>query len=64
MYGRWRVSVKVEPRSTFTLTRGIPYIAILLTQVIVARVSTWKLRESGNKSELEKEECGKEKDDE
>ena len=43
---------------------GIPYIAILLTQVIVARVSTWKLRESGNKSELEKEECGKEKQDE
>ena len=41
MYERPKVSVKVEPRSTFTLTRERPYIAsILFTRV--------KLRDSGN----------------
>ena len=40
MYERPRVSVKVEPRSTFTLTRESPHIAsILFTGV--------KLRDSG-----------------
>ena len=41
MYERSQVSVKVEPRSTFTLTRESPHIAsILFTRV--------KLRDSGN----------------
>ena len=30
MYGRPRVHVKVEPRSTFTFTRDLPYIASIL----------------------------------
>ena len=34
IYGRSRVKVKVEPRLTFTFTRGLSYIAsILLTDV-------------------------------
>ena len=41
MYERLQVSVKVEPRSTFTLTRERPYIAsILFTRT--------KLRDGGN----------------
>ena len=41
MHERPQVSVKVEPRSTFTLTRQSPHIAsILFTRV--------KLRDSGN----------------
>ena len=49
MYGRSRVNVKVEPRSTFTLTRGVSYIAyISFTQVIFTCVRTEKLRHSGN----------------
>ena len=41
MYERLHVSVKVEPRSTFTLTRERPYIAsILFTRT--------KLRDGGN----------------
>ena len=49
MYGRSRVNVKVEPRSTFTLTRGVSYIAyISFTQVIFMCVRTEKLRHSGN----------------
>ena len=30
MYGRSRVNVKVEPRSTFTFTRGLSYFASFL----------------------------------
>ena len=38
MYERSRVNVKVEPRSTFTLTRDRPYIAsILFTRVKITR---------------------------
>ena len=49
MNGRSRVNVKVEPRSTFTLTRGVSYIAyISFTQVIFMCVRTEKLRHSGN----------------
>ena len=49
MYGRSRVNVKVEPRSTFTLTCGVSYIAyISFTQVIFMCVRTEKLRHSGN----------------
>ena len=49
MYGRSRANVKVEPRSTFTLTRGVSYIAyISFTQVIFMCVRTEKLRHSGN----------------
>ena len=49
MYGRSRVNVKVEPRSTLTLTRGVSYIAyISFTQVIFMCVRTEKLRHSGN----------------
>ena len=34
MYGRFRVNVKVEPRSTFTFTRGLSHLgSILLTLV-------------------------------
>ena len=41
MYERLHVSVKVEPRSTFTLTRERPHIAsILFTRT--------KLRDGGN----------------
>ena len=49
MYGRSRVNVKVEPRSIFTLTRGVSYIAyIQFTHVIFMCVRTEKLRHSGN----------------
>ena len=49
MYGRSRVNVKVEPRSTFTLSRGVSYIAyISFTHVIFMCVRTEKLRHSGN----------------
>ena len=38
MYGRSRVYVKVEPRSTFTYTRGLSYIAsISFTRVKITR---------------------------
>ena len=38
MYGRSRVYVKVEPRSTFTYTRGLSYIAsISSTRVKITR---------------------------
>ena len=42
--GRSRVNVKVEPRSTFTFTRGFSYI----TSNSFTRVPTEKLRECGN----------------
>ena len=49
MYGRSRVNVKVEPRSTFTLSRVVSYIAyISFTHVIFMCVRTEKLRHSGN----------------
>ena len=41
MYERLHVSVKVEPRSTFTLTRERPYIAFIL-------FTRTKLRDGGN----------------
>ena len=41
---RSRVNVKVEGVSTFTLTRDLPYIA----SILFTRVSTKKLRDSGN----------------
>ena len=44
MYGRSRVYVKVEPRSTFTLTRGLSYIA----SISFTRLRREKLRDSGN----------------
>ena len=50
MYGLSRVSVKVERGSTFTLTRGLSYIAsILSTHINVTCIRTEKLRDSGNK---------------
>ena len=49
MYGRSRVNVKVEPRSTFTFTRGLSYTAsILFTSVNFTCVPKEKLRYSGN----------------
>ena len=49
MYERSRVNVKVEPRSTFTLTRDRPYIAsILFMRVKFTGVRAQKLRDSGN----------------
>ena len=49
MFERSRVNVKVEPRSTFTFTRGCSYIASIL---LITRVKfTWvaeNLRHSGN----------------
>ena len=51
MYERSRVNVKVEPRSTFTFTRGLSYIAsILFTRVKFSRVRTEKLCDSGNQT--------------
>ena len=44
MYGRSRVYVKVEPRSTFTLTRGLSYIA----SISFTHLRREKLRDSGN----------------
>ena len=47
--GRPRANVKVEPRSTFTFTRNLSYIAsISFTHVKFACVLTKKLRDSGN----------------
>ena len=55
MYGRSRVNVKVEPRSAFTFTHGLPYIAsILFTPVKFTCVRTEKLRDSGNQMNLPK----------
>ena len=49
MYGRSRVNVKVEPRSTFTFTRDLSYIAsISFTRVNFTCVRTETLRDSGN----------------
>ena len=49
MHERSRVNVKVEPRSTFTLTRDRPYIAsILFIRVKFTGVRAQKLRDSGN----------------
>ena len=49
MYGRSRVNVKVEPRSTFPFTRGLLYIAsIIFTLVKFTCVRTEKVRYSGN----------------
>ena len=50
MYRRSRVNVKVEPRSTFTFTRGLSYIAsISFTRVNFTCVNrTEKLRDNGN----------------
>ena len=44
MYGRSRVYVKVEPRSTFTLTRALSYIA----SISFTRLRREKLCDSGN----------------
>ena len=43
MYERPRVHVKVEPRSTFTFTRGHLYIA----SILFTRVKFKKIRDSG-----------------
>ena len=49
MYGRSRVNVKVEPRSTFPFTRDRLYItSIIFTRVKFTCVRTEKLRNSGN----------------
>ena len=49
IYGRSRINVKVEPRSTFTFTRGLSYIAsISFTRVNFTCVRTEKLRDGGN----------------
>ena len=49
MYGRSRVNVKVELRSTFKVTRCLSYIASFsFTRVNFLCVSTEKLRDSGN----------------
>ena len=43
MYGRSRVNEKVEPRSSFTFTRGLPYIgANLFANVNFTRVAARK----------------------
>ena len=48
-YGRSRLYVEVEPRSTFTSTFGLSYIAsISFTRVKFACVRTKKLRDTGN----------------
>ena len=44
MYGRSRVNVKVEPRSTFTFMRDLSNIV----SVLFTRVGREKLRDSGN----------------
>ena len=50
MYGRSRVNVKVEPRSTFKFTPGLSYIASSsFTRVNFRCVRTEKLRDSGNR---------------
>ena len=41
MYEKPRENVKVEPRSTFTFTRGFSYINSIL---IYARTVSWSLR--------------------
>ena len=49
LYGRSRKYVKIEPRSTFTFTRGLSYIAyISFTHVNFTYFLTEKLRNSGN----------------
>ena len=49
LYGRSRKYVKLEPRSTFTFTRGLSYIAyISFTHVNFTYFLTEKLRNSGN----------------
>ena len=49
MYGRSRVTVKVEPRSTFTFTRSLSYIAsISFTRLTFTCVRTEKLGDSEN----------------
>ena len=49
MYGQSCVNAKVEPRSTFTFTLGLSYIAsILFTHVTFTSVCTGKLHDSGN----------------
>ena len=49
LYGRSRVYVKVEPRSTFTFTRGLSYItSISFTHVNFTCVRTEKIRDGGN----------------
>ena len=51
MYERPQVNAKVEPRSTFTFTRGLSYIAsILFTRVNFTCLRTEKLRYIGNKT--------------
>ena len=48
MYGRWLVNVKVEPRSTFTFTRGLSYmISFSFTRVNFTCVHTEKIRDNG-----------------
>ena len=49
LYGRSRVNLKVEPRSTFTFTPGLSYIdSSSFTRVNFRCVRTEKLRDSGN----------------
>ena len=49
LYGRSRVYIKVEPRSTLTFTCGLSHIAsISLTHVNFTYIRTEKLRDSGN----------------
>ena len=51
MYERLKVNAKVEPRSTFTFTRGLSYIASnLFTRVNFTCLRMEKLRYIGNKT--------------
>ena len=51
MNERPKVNAKVEPRSTFTFTRGLSYIAsILFTRVNFTRLRSEKLRHIGKKN--------------
>ena len=43
MYGKSRVNVKFEPRSTFTFARDFPYIA----SILFTHVRTKKVHENG-----------------
>ena len=47
MYEKPRENVKVEPRSTFTFTRGFSYINSIL---IYARKASWSLRPYARKN--------------
>ena len=61
LYGRSRIYVKVEPRSTSTFTRGLSYIAsISFTRVIYVRAHgeiTWQWKSTLRKDSRPKRVC-------